>query len=446
MVQERANPYQPGQRGARAPRAASGGGGSQVDVDRGPIGRPEQGVAGRLPKARTEPFAAVAQAASRDASGVPAELLGDYLPLLADAATSRHRLDRAALDTVGSLGRRAARQGVPVGRTVDLYVSATRRLWRLLPAVDEATDAEQVRQAGETVLRVVNDAVAALVDGYLTARREMVRREEALRRELIDDLLRGDRDVAGVIERAEPFGLNLSRAHQVALAAPGHRLAESAEVTTALERTILDRFGDRDVLVAAKDGMLAVLVPQVTAGEGPTAGRRAVDRLGPVVHTALENHRAGRPWRVAVGRPYPGAVGIARSYEEAREALDLAGKLDLPEPVARAQDLLVYRVLLRDQAAIADLVDGVLGPLVSARGGAEPLLATLEAYFSNGAVSTYAARRLHLSVRAVTYRLSRVRTLTGYDPTHPADRFTMHAAVLGARLLGWPSRPLPRRS
>ena len=52
------------------------------------------------------------------------------------------------------------------------------------------------------------------------------------------------------------------------------------------------------------------------------------------------------------------------------------------------------------------------------------------------------ARRLHLSVRAVTYRLDRVEALTGYDPTDPAQRFTIHAAVLGAKLLGWPQRGL----
>jgi DNA-binding PucR family transcriptional regulator len=97
-------------------------------------------------------------------------------------------------------------------------------------------------------------------------------------------------------------------------------------------------------------------------------------------------------------------------------------------------------VLLRDQPAIADLVQSVLGQLVHARGGAEPLLATLDAYFASGSVTTETARRLHLSVRAVTYRLDRIKTLTGYDPTDPAQRFTVHAAVLGARLLGWPER------
>jgi DNA-binding PucR family transcriptional regulator len=57
-------------------------------------------------------------------------------------------------------------------------------------------------------------------------------------------------------------------------------------------------------------------------------------------------------------------------------------------------------------------------------------------------VTSEIARRLHLSVRAVTYRVDRIKTLTGYDPTDPAQRFTVHAAVLGARLLGWPQRNL----
>ena len=103
-------------------------------------------------------------------------------------------------------------------------------------------------------------------------------------------------------------------------------------------------------------------------------------------------------------------------------------------------------MLLRDQPAIVDLVQSVLGQLVHARGGAEPLLATLDAYFATGGVTTETARRLHLSVRAVTYRLDRIKTLTGYDPTDPAQRFTIHTAVLGAKLLGWPKQPTPDRS
>jgi sugar diacid utilization regulator len=206
-----------------------------------------------------------------------------------------------------------------------------------------------------------------------------------------------------------------------------------------LERFILDQFGDREVLVATKEGLLVMLLPATTPAPAP---RTTSKDVGELVHDALIRHRAGRVWRVAAGRAYPGAYGIARSYEEAREALTLAERLQLDAPVVDARDMLVYRVLIRDQAAIVDLIQAVLGPLTQARGGAEPLLATLEAYFATGEVATEAARRLNMSVRTVTYRLDKVKTLTGHDPGDPAQRFTLHIAVLGARLLDWPARDL----
>ena len=67
------------------------------------------------------------------------------------------------------------------------------------------------------------------------------------------------------------------------------------------------------------------------------------------------------------------------------------------------------------------------------------MLQTLETYYATGAVATETARRLHLSVRTVTSRLARVETLTGSDPTDPADSLTLRIAVLGARLLDWPT-------
>ena len=60
---------------------------------------------------------------------------------------------------------------------------------------------------------------------------------------------------------------------------------------------------------------------------------------------------------------------------------------------------------------------------------------TLSAYFDSGCVATATAARLHLSVRAVTYRLDRVKSLTGFDPLDPAHRFSLQVAVLGAKCL-----------
>ncbi|MEV0163371.1 PucR family transcriptional regulator [Nonomuraea fuscirosea] len=386
----------------------------------------------------------VAEGASRDAGGVPVELLGEYLPLLADAAVHGRRPKHGELEAVGLLGRRAAEQGISAGRVVQLYLSAARRLWQDLPMAVRSRDREAVRAATTAVLHVIDVAVATLAEGYADARRDLVRREETLRRELIDDLLRGDSDLGALVERAEPFGLDLARVHQVALAAPSRRLPDADAAISALEAVMFDRLGDRDVLVATKDGLLVVLAPADPALAGrvaPTADPG--DDLGRLMHRELSRLPRGRPWRVAVGRAHPGLYGIARSYEEAREALTMAGRLRVDTPVVNAHDLLIYRVLLRDQPAIVDLVNAVLSPLSQARGGAQPLLATLEAYFDTGEVATESAKRLHVSVRTVTYRLNRVKTLTGYNPADPAHRFTLQAAVLGAKVLNWPQQPLP---
>src|SRR3712207_9334626 len=72
-------------------------------------------------------LATVATSAA-SACQAPVELLGGYLPMLADAAIHGRRPDDFELDAVRELGRRAAAQGVGARRAVDLYLSAA---WRL---------------------------------------------------------------------------------------------------------------------------------------------------------------------------------------------------------------------------------------------------------------------------------------------------------------------------
>ena len=380
-------------------------------------------------------------ASAAAASGTPVDLLGEFLPMLAQAAIHGRRPEARELDAVRELGQRAARQGIGAGQTVGLYLSAAWRLWRELPMVVRSRDREKVRDAAEAVLRVLDDAVAVLVESHQSARRDMIRHEEALRREFVDDLLRGDADISRMVERAEPFGLDLGKPHHVALAVPPEGELQIDRAATFLERVIVDQFGDRDVLVATKDNRVVVLVPATS----PTTTAPAI-QVGRIIRKELSRMRGSGGWRVATGRSFPGAYGVARSYEEAREALQLAVRLHLDADVVDGRALLVYRVLGRDQAAIVDLVRDVLEPLHQIRGGPEVLLTTLQEYFNAGEVATETAKRLHVSVRTVTYRLAKITHLTGYSPAQPDQRFALHAAVLGARLLDWPRLSLPPRT
>lgn len=206
-------------------------------------------------------LASVGEAAARDA-GAPIGLLGEYLDILASAALSGRRPERRELAAVRRLGRRAAEQGVDADQAVNLYLSAAWRMWQQIPAfLPSPREREKVRAAAEAVLRVVTDAAEVLVEGHQDARRQMIRQEESARREFVDDLLRGDTDVARLVERAEPFGLDLGRSHQVLLARAATSPAGLDTAPAAIERIIVDRFGDREVLVATKDDLLVVLIP-----------------------------------------------------------------------------------------------------------------------------------------------------------------------------------------
>jgi sugar diacid utilization regulator len=376
--------------------------------------------------------AEVARAAGREA-GVAPEFLGSYVLAQLDVIRTGRRLRAAELAEHGLSGARAAEEGIALRGLVDLYLSATWRLWRELPVTSGSGQA--LRAAGLAVLRAADDAVAAAAEGFERAHLTVARRQEAERLEFFDDLLSGSGGLADLVARGERLGLTLAGRHQVILAAEPGESETARAADSELDRTVARAAAPAPSLTVTR-GQRLVAVTGVADGR---EARRVAEALAGALGSGP---RTAGTRRVAFGRAYTGPNGVRRSYDEASAALEVAVRLSLADPVVDAADLLVYQVLLRDRAAIGDLVNSLLTPLRQARGGAGPLLATLEAYFSSGRVAASAARQLHLSVRAVTYRLARVAQVTGKDPSDPADALALHVAVIGARLLDWPATPL----
>ncbi|GAA0930295.1 PucR family transcriptional regulator [Streptomyces thermoalcalitolerans] len=348
---------------------------------------------------------------------LPDEYLAGYTRILADVCATGRRLTRDELNLLRAQGERAAEAGRSLRALILRHLAEARAVAPTLTAA--GTD---------LVLAAVEQAVDAFAEGHERAQRLAMRQEEADRREFIDDLLYGRSDLGRLAERAERYGLLFSRAHAVAVAQGAQPVDDTHPATRHVETTLFTRFGERRILLTTKDGRLVCIAPG--------------DQEDVLTFFAKQAYAATDGGRVAIGRTHPGAGGVVRSYEEALNALELADRLELEEPVLRAADLLVYPVLTRDRQAMADLVRDTLGPLETARGGAQPLLDTLTAYFEAGCTAAEAARRLNLSVRAFTYRLERIRKLTGADPADPMHRYTLQTATIGARLLGWPENEL----
>ncbi|QQC87656.1 PucR family transcriptional regulator [Streptomyces alfalfae] len=346
---------------------------------------------------------------------VPGRLLDGYADILTEATATGRRLTREELTSRRALGAQAAEAGLAWRALVREHLTATR-------AHGRAT------RDPEHLLATAAQAIDAFAEGYERAQRMVVRQEGHARRVFIDDLLHGRAGAGDLAARAERFGLRLSHAHAVAVTEGPAPYDDTDAVPRSLEDELLGRFGDRDILLGTKDGRLVCVAP--------------AHQDDVLAHFAKLSHAATDGGRVALGRPRPGPTGIAHSYEEALNTLELAARMGFDEPVLHAADLLVFPVLTRDRQALVDLVLNTLGPLEQSRGGAGPLIATLQAYFATGCVTAQAARRLSLSIRALSYRLDRVHTLTGSDPADPRDRYTLQTAVIGARLLGWPDTAL----
>lgn len=381
-------------------------------------------------KAHTKPQTT---ARAQEASGVGVEARrnsdGGYRELLAGISVHGQRLGEQDLDGLREVAAAAAERGVALRALVAQYLAAACHAWPDLPGRREARDLDGLSAVALAVMRAVGDATVALAEGYESAHRAAIRRDEAMRREFVGDLLHGRTDLGRLAERAERFGLRLVGPHRVAVARAATAFGAGSPATRYVEEGMGARFGVRNVLITTEDGLLVCVSP----GTAPDTAQQFATHV---------RDAGGERYQIAVSRPRPGPSGIVRSYQEARDALDLATRLGLTTPVLDTSDLLVFQVLGRDRAAITDLVATVLGALEQARGGPQSLLDTLTAYFASGCVNTATARRLGLSVRAITYRISRIRQLTGYDPADPDQRYTLQTAVLGARLLGWPSRPL----
>ncbi|RAS67345.1 CdaR family transcriptional regulator [Lentzea atacamensis] len=354
-------------------------------------------------------------------AGVPV-----FVQALRDISQAKRPLSAKERRDLHDAGADAAERGVPLRELIKEHLGVMGRTWATLPGVDAAANTDALKRIAEAVFQAAEDAVGELTKGYEENQRWTIRRAESLRREFIDDLLTG-RDLGQLAERAERYGLQLAGTNVVAAASASRPFLESGAATTSVQAAMSLRFSSRHVLVAAREGLLVCVVPHDLGGAPEEFARQVGEVVG-----------RNTVWRVGLGQPQSGPGGAVRSFEQARNALDMAERLNLDERLVKAADLLVYQVLLRDSAALGELVTAVLEPLRGARGGAQRLVDTLDSYFASGRVTTTTAQALGIGVRTVTYRLDRVRELTGYRADDPAQAFTLQVAVLGARLLGWP--------
>jgi DNA-binding PucR family transcriptional regulator len=173
---------------------------------------------------------------------------------------------------------------------------------------------------------------------------------------------------------------------------------------------------------ALREDELVVLVPE---RDDPIAlGRTAVSRAAALLPE----------WRVTagVGGTCGMASAIARSYAQARRALETAQRFGRQGEVVSFEELGLYRLLFHvtDPAELRGFVDQVLGPLLDydRRHNAD-FLRTLATFLGHNGNLQATARELNLHVNSVAYRLQRIQAIANLDLEHAEDRLLAQVAL-----------------
>ena len=300
--------------------------------------------------------------------------------------------------------------------------------------------------------RIVAQEGAVLIGAEMLRLRSMTEAEERTRGDFVVDLVHGRfADGQQLVARSRHHGFLPDRTYAVLVAEPDPPVADDARAVRrfqaaarAVER--LGRPGDARTLATQLGGNLVVVAPAGTGSDDIRELAGAVARL--------VQDRLGGTVRVAFGSEGAGAGGTAVSYREARTALSLSRRGDVP-PVVGYEDLRIFVALreLADSANGRRFAEEVLAPLRRADGHQRSLENVVLAYIAESGNLNAAARRLGLHRNTTLYKLDRVSRAMGMDVrsadtqfmvwlAHHVDTLTRVTDDLDAELAPPPSEDL----
>jgi len=254
-------------------------------------------------------------------------------------------------------------------------------------------------------------AVAALTEVAVAEARDET--EQSLRGSFLEELLtRDDLDPADVVRRAARLGCDLGGGAVGLCADPGERApgrllaAISGELSGSLAQSV--------------NGRVYALLP----GDVEVA-RRVGTRLSRSATVGISSH-------------YSDPADMRRALEEAELVLGVtaAGGSPPGEEIGGGTYRLLFRVLASHPEEVRSFYDDTIAPLVRYDDQyTTDLVGTLEAYLGQNCNMNATAQAIHAHRHTVSYRLERVRDLTGLDPFTSEDRERLGLGLKAYRII-----------
>jgi sugar diacid utilization regulator len=272
---------------------------------------------------------------------------------------------------------------------------------------------------------------AAMICGVILGRERVVAAASGrARRDLIEGLLLvRDRDGDEAENWARHLGISGTHEHHVIALAIS---MESDETRTAPVRSAALSLLE-SLLAAKAPGTIVTTrgyeVVAIVPVSGGTTSPAQLAGIGAQCKAAVEDRYSGLTVLIGIGGRSQRAIDIARSYSEARRAIETAARMRHLGDVIAFDDLGIQRLLMRvpDVAELRSFASEVLGDLLDSV--SSEYLATLAVYFNENGSPQRAARQLHVHPNTVSYRVRRIEEITGLSLNAHRDRLVLQVAV-----------------
>jgi hypothetical protein len=320
---------------------------------------------------------------------------GARASVLAGIAILKGELTAEALsDPLADIGRRRARQGLPLQDVLLAFQIGARTIWDTLLAEvpeDSAERADIVTALMGALLDLTQTATTVVSRAYVEESEALLADEEVDLQVIVEVLSGARSSDTHMAERAERRDIDLARISWcVARCVPQE---EAGQCVRELRRA----------LPSAAVGRLEGVVVAFAPGDRPPKPEGIVNLgVAEAADTAEGSRRARAAAKVAA---YFGHEMVR--YEE---VVPLAAVLDAPD---------------EDRAAFVEAHVGRI--LADSRG--EDLVSSLDAYYRHGSVAT-AARALFVHRHTLEYRLKRVEDLVEADLSEPMTKLLMQLALV----------------
>jgi len=270
--------------------------------------------------------------------------------------------------------------------------------------------------------------------------------ERRLRGDLLDDLLRRKHEpgeLRRLAEQAERLGFRVGETTWFLLLEPDDEASSALLAGRATQDRLNETLGDLtrrrfpgSLVVTRSSGVVLLLPADPQADHSTELG--AVQRFGELLVNTVQTVARGMSMSLGIANRTDAVTDLPRAHEEARQSLRLAHRGGRKRLVTSYRGLGAFRLLLEIErpATLARYVEEMLGPVERYERGREtPLLRTLEELIAAHWNQREAARRLHVHINTLLYRMQRIEQISGFSLDDSETRVALAVAMRARSLL-----------